>query len=38
MSGEGGLFSRHTERMAIEALADTRVVVVNGARHPSATG
>jgi hypothetical protein len=24
------LFSRHAERMAVEALADTRVVVVNG--------
>jgi uncharacterized protein len=28
-----GLFSRHAERMAAEALADTRVVVVNGARQ-----
>src|SRR3984957_7327686 len=28
-----GLFSRHAERMAIEALEDTRVVVVNGARQ-----
>jgi len=27
------LFSRHAERMAAEALADTRVVVVNGARQ-----
>src|ERR1700735_1616883 len=28
-----GLFSRHAEQMAVEALADTRVVVVNGARQ-----
>ena len=28
-----GLFSRHAERMAAEALTDTRVVVVNGARQ-----
>jgi len=28
-----GLFPRHAERMAAEALADTRVVVVNGARQ-----
>jgi chloramphenicol 3-O-phosphotransferase len=28
-----GLFSRHAEHMAAEALADTRVVVVNGARQ-----
>ena len=27
MSGEVRLFSRHAEQMAIEALADTRVVV-----------
>lgn len=27
------LFSRHAERMTTEALADTRVVVVNGARQ-----
>ena len=27
------LFSRHAERMTAEALADTRVVVVNGARQ-----
>src|SRR5712691_9552831 len=27
------LYSRHAERMAIEALSDTRVVVVNGARQ-----
>jgi predicted AAA+ superfamily ATPase len=33
MSGEVRLFSRHAEQMAIEALADTRVVVVNGARQ-----
>ncbi len=33
MSGETGLFVRHAERMASEALADTRVVVVNGARQ-----
>src|SRR5580704_6968023 len=33
MSGETGLFARHAERMASEALADTRVVVVNGARQ-----
>ena len=33
MSSEVGLFSRHAERMAVEALADTRVVVVNGARQ-----
>jgi hypothetical protein len=25
MNGEAGLFFRHAERMAIEALADTRV-------------
>ena len=28
-----GLFSRHAEQIAAEALADTRVVVVNGARQ-----
>ena len=28
-----GLFLRHAERVAAEALADTRVVVVNGARQ-----
>jgi hypothetical protein len=28
-----GLFARHAEQMAAEALADTRVVVVNGARQ-----
>ena len=28
-----GLFSRHAEQIATEALADTRVVVVNGARQ-----
>src|SRR6185437_4354756 len=33
MQAEEGLFSRHAERMAAEALADTRVVVVNGARQ-----
>src|ERR1700748_2196338 len=33
MNGEAGLFSRHAERMAVEALRDTRVVVVNGARQ-----
>ena len=33
MSAEINLFSRHAERMAVEALADTRVVVVNGARQ-----
>jgi len=33
VSGEIGLFSRHAEKMAAEALADTRVVVVNGARQ-----
>jgi hypothetical protein len=33
MDVEAGLFSRHAERMATEALADTRVVVVNGARQ-----
>jgi predicted AAA+ superfamily ATPase len=27
------LFSRHAERMTAEALSDTRVVVVNGARQ-----
>jgi hypothetical protein len=27
------LYSRHAERMAVEALLDTRVVVVNGARQ-----
>jgi len=27
------LYSRRAERMALEALADTRVVVVNGARQ-----
>src|SRR3954469_5015224 len=27
------LYSRHAERMALEALSDTRVVVVNGARQ-----
>ncbi|GAA4224239.1 ATP-binding protein [Actinomadura meridiana] len=32
MEGEF-LYSRHAERMAQEALADTRVVVVNGARQ-----
>jgi uncharacterized protein len=30
---ENDLFSRHAERMALDALADTRVVVVNGARQ-----
>jgi hypothetical protein len=33
MNGGNGLFSRHAERMTVEALADTRVVVVNGARQ-----
>ena len=33
MGIEVGLFSRHAEHMAAEALADTRVVVVNGARQ-----
>ena len=33
MSGETDLFSRHAERITIEALADTRVVVINGARQ-----
>jgi predicted AAA+ superfamily ATPase len=33
MSGATGLFSRHAEQMAAEALTDTRVVVVNGARQ-----
>ena len=33
MSEETGLFYRHAERMAVEALTDTRVVVVNGARQ-----
>ena len=33
MVGEADLFSRHAERLAVEALADTRVVVVNGARQ-----
>src|ERR1700689_40282 len=33
MSTGVGLFSRHAEQMAAEALADTRVVVVNGARQ-----
>jgi uncharacterized protein len=27
------LFSRHAERLAADALTDTRVVVVNGARQ-----
>lgn len=33
MEAVSDLFSRHAERMAAEALADTRVVVVNGARQ-----
>ncbi len=33
MSDVTGLFLRHAERMTAEALADTRVVVVNGARQ-----
>jgi predicted AAA+ superfamily ATPase len=33
MEAVSGLFSRRAERMAAEALADTRVVVVNGARQ-----
>lgn len=33
METGAGLFSRHAERLAAEALADTRVVVVNGARQ-----
>jgi predicted AAA+ superfamily ATPase len=33
MGIEVGLFSRRAEQMAAEALADTRVVVVNGARQ-----
>jgi uncharacterized protein len=33
MSNGVGLFSRHAEQLAVEALADTRVVVVNGARQ-----
>jgi uncharacterized protein len=33
VSGATGLFARRAERMAVEALADTRVVVVNGARQ-----
>ena len=32
-SQQGSLFPRHAERMTAEALADTRVVVVNGARQ-----
>ncbi|MCO5970097.1 ATP-binding protein [Actinoallomurus sp. WRP6H-15] len=32
MHGDG-LYARHAEAMALEALADTRVVVVNGARQ-----
>lgn len=31
--GETGLYFRHAERMTVEAMADTRVVVVNGARQ-----
>jgi predicted AAA+ superfamily ATPase len=30
---EVGLFARHAEQMAAEALVDTRVVAVNGARQ-----
>ena len=33
MSDETVLYSRHAERVAAEALADSRVVVVNGARQ-----
>src|SRR6516165_4067312 len=33
MAAGVGLFSRHAERLAADALADTRVVVVNGARQ-----
>ena len=33
MEAGAGLFSRHAERMTAEALTDTRVVVVNGARQ-----
>ena len=33
MPGGTDLFSRHAERIAVEALADTRVVVINGARQ-----
>src|ERR1700748_1833348 len=33
MEAGSALFSRHAERMAVEALRDTRVVVVNGARQ-----
>src|SRR6201985_2142249 len=33
MEAGSALFSRHAERMTLEALADTRVVVVNGARQ-----
>jgi hypothetical protein len=33
MSSGADLFSRHAELMTAEALADTRVVVVNGARQ-----
>ena len=33
MVGESDLFSRHAERLAVEALGDTRVVVINGARQ-----
>src|SRR5215469_637314 len=33
MSDVTSLFLRHAERMTVEALADTRVVVVNGARQ-----
>jgi uncharacterized protein len=33
MSGGMGLFARHAERLTVEALEDTRVVVINGARR-----
>jgi hypothetical protein len=33
MEAGAGLFSRHAERMTAEALTDTRVVVINGARQ-----
>jgi uncharacterized protein len=33
MGRESGFFVRHAERMTAEALSDTRVVVVNGARQ-----
>jgi hypothetical protein len=33
MGIRAGLFARHAEQVAAEALVDTRVVVVNGARQ-----